>query len=117
LKYGFRKSSLSLLSQQVINNKVFEGWVREGKGLFSKKFPSHRGGSWRAHPKRLPLSRELAACRRDEPGTLVIVTHGGVISILYHLIKGIPWNNSAPAFKAAPCCAHLVDLTAMTYKE
>jgi len=66
LKYGFRKSSLSLLSQQVINNKVFEGWVREGKGLFSKEFP---------------------------------------------------WSNSAPAFKAAPCCAHLVDLTAMTYKE
>ena len=110
-----------------INNGELAGMANETAlkrypGLFfstlqmDEAYP--KGESPRAFHDRIKnWFEELAACRRDEPGTLVIVTHGGVISILYHLIKGIPWSNSAPAFKAAPCCAHLVDLTDMTYKE
>lgn len=57
----------------------------------------------------------FTATHRDKTGAVLAVTHGGVINILHHLVTGIPWSNRSPAFKAEPCCMHLVDLSEMTY--
>ena len=53
-----------------------------------------------------------AACAREE-GNVLIVTHGGVINVIYHLVKGIEWSNRAKPFRAEHCSIHVLDLQTM----
>lgn len=55
------------------------------------------------------------ACR-EEPGNVLVVTHGGVINVVYHLVKDLPWSNRAPAFRAANCSLHILDLQTMEFE-
>lgn len=53
-----------------------------------------------------------AACAREE-GNVLVVTHGGVINVIYHLVKGIEWSNRAKPFRAEYCSIHVLDLQTM----
>ncbi len=53
-------------------------------------------------------------CHRDD--NVLIVTHGGVINIVYHLVKGIEWSNKKPAFKASCCSMHILNLDTMQFE-
>ena len=50
-------------------------------------------------------------------GNTLIVTHGGVINVIYHLIKGIPWNNKNTPFKVSNCSIHILNLDSMTFES
>lgn len=41
---------------------------------------------------------------------ILVVTHGGVINIIYHLVNGIEWSNKTPAFKTANCSIHIFNM-------
>ena len=56
-----------------------------------------------------------AACRGGE-GNILIVTHGGVINVIYHLVKGIAWSNQNRAFQAANCSIHILNVEDMEFE-
>lgn len=56
-----------------------------------------------------------AACSGGE-GNILIVTHGGVINVIYHLVKGIEWSNQNRAFKAGNCSIHILNLEDMEFE-
>lgn len=41
--------------------------------------------------------------------SVVIVTHGGVINIIYHILKGIEWTNKNKFFPASNTSIHMID--------
>ena len=47
---------------------------------------------------------------------ILVVTHGGVINIIYHLVNGIEWSNKSPAFKAANCSIHILNTDTMLFE-
>lgn len=47
---------------------------------------------------------------------VLIVTHGGVINIIYHLVKGIEWSNQGPNFKVDNCGIHVLNLDSMEFE-
>ncbi len=42
-------------------------------------------------------------------GNILVVTHAGVINIIYHLAKGIPWSNRGSVFKSSNCGIHILN--------
>lgn len=58
---------------------------------------------------------ELSSNCRNIKGNILIVTHGGVINVIYHLVKGIEWNNKNPAFKAGNCSIHILNMDTMKF--
>ena len=48
--------------------------------------------------------------------SVLIVTHGGVINVLYHLLKGIEWSNKRKPFKADYCSVHVLNMDTMTFE-
>ena len=58
---------------------------------------------------------ELSSNCRNIKGNILIVTHGGVINIIYHLVKGMEWNNKNPAFKAGNCSIHILNMDTMKF--
>ncbi|MEK3714474.1 histidine phosphatase family protein [Paenibacillus sp. FSL R7-0333] len=54
------------------------------------------------------LSEEYADSGPDD--NIIIVTHGGVINIIYHIIKGIDWNNRGSKFPASYASLHRIGL-------
>ncbi len=57
----------------------------------------------------------LATSQRTE-GNTCVVTHGGVINIIYHIVKNIPWSNKGTAFPVSNCSIHIVDAEKMDFK-
>ena len=53
---------------------------------------------------------------RNENGSILVVTHGGVIDIIYHLVKGIEWKNKGRVFKAANCSIHILNMDTMKFE-
>jgi len=43
-------------------------------------------------------------------GNILVVTHAGVINIIYHLVNGIPWSNQDRVFKSSNCSIHILNL-------
>ncbi|WP_405111273.1 histidine phosphatase family protein [Paenibacillus sp. FSL K6-1217] len=41
---------------------------------------------------------------------VMIVTHGGVINIIYHIIRGMDWNNRGSKFPASYVSLHRIEL-------
>lgn len=41
---------------------------------------------------------------------ILVVTHGGVINIIYHLIKEIGWSNKSKVFKSQNASIHKIEL-------
>lgn len=58
---------------------------------------------------------EFSSNCRNIKGNTLIVTPGGVINVVYHLIKGIEWNNKNPAFKAGNCSIHILNMDTMEF--
>jgi len=58
-------------------------------------------------------------CReyRDSGENVLIVTHQGVINIVYHLVRGVPWRNRSKGFPCKPCSMHVLDLETMRMEE
>lgn len=46
----------------------------------------------------------------------LVVTHGGVINIIYHLVKGIEWNNKSCTFNSADCSIHILNMDTMKFE-
>ncbi len=62
----------------------------------------------------------FAQLRENPPATegdLLVVTHGGVINILCHLVWGIPWSNQRKSVPAGPCSLHVLDMDTMTFES
>ena len=53
---------------------------------------------------------------RDVKGNVLVVTHGGVINVIYHLVKGIEWNNKSRVFKAGNCSIHVLNMDTMEFE-
>lgn len=49
-------------------------------------------------------------------GNILVVTHSGVINVVYHLVKGIEWNNKICVFKASNCSIHVLNLDTMEFE-
>ncbi|MEK3685983.1 histidine phosphatase family protein [Paenibacillus sp. FSL R10-2736] len=47
---------------------------------------------------------------RHPEGNLMIVTHGGVINIIYHIIKELDWNNRGSKFPASYTGLHTIEI-------
>lgn len=59
---------------------------------------------------------EFALKYRDAAGTVLVVTHGGVINVIYHLVNGIQWDNKGRAFRAANCSVHILNMDTMKFE-
>ncbi len=48
-------------------------------------------------------------------GNVLIVSHGGVINVIYHLVNSMEWSNKGPSYKAANCSIHILDTATMKF--
>ncbi len=46
---------------------------------------------------------------KNDSKNILVVTHGGVINIIYHIIKGIEWSNKNKPFSIPNCSIHIFD--------
>lgn len=58
----------------------------------------------------------LAECKEFE-GNALVVTHGGVISVVYHLVRNIEWSNRDKPVSVANCSVHVLDTEQMEICE
>ncbi|WP_340007908.1 histidine phosphatase family protein [Paenibacillus sp. FSL K6-0276] len=49
-------------------------------------------------------------CTNNEGKNIALVTHGGVINVVYHLLKDIEWSNINNSFPIAHTSIHKVDI-------
>ncbi len=47
---------------------------------------------------------------------IVVVTHAGVINIIYHIINQIQWSNKSKSFPVANCSLHILDTDTMMFE-
>ncbi len=67
----------------------------------------HRIQSW--------FTRFLAENQSRKQDCLV-VTHGGVIKIIYHLVKKMAWTNQCDMVSTGKCSIHVLDVDMMTFE-
>jgi probable phosphoglycerate mutase len=48
-------------------------------------------------------------------GNILVVTHSGVINVVYHLVKGIEWTNKGRPFKVGNCSVHVLNMDTMEF--
>ena len=60
--------------------------------------------------------REFCEQCRDLDENILVVTHGGVINIIYHIVKRIEWSNKAKGFRVSNCGLHVLDLEEMRFE-
>ena len=51
----------------------------------------------------------------DANGNVLIVTHGGVISIIYHLVNNIEWSNKTHPYRTSHCGIYILDMDEMMF--
>lgn len=49
-------------------------------------------------------------------GNVLVVTHGGVLNIIYHIVKGEPWSNKSRPYRAANCSIHVLNTDTMKFE-
>ncbi len=59
---------------------------------------------------------DFLAENRDNQEDVLIVTHGGVIKILYHLVKGLEWTNKSNTVSTGKCSIHVLNVDTMTFE-
>ncbi len=47
---------------------------------------------------------------------VLVVTHGGVINIIYHIVKNIEWSNKSQPFNVSNCSIHILDTNSMEFE-
>ena len=58
----------------------------------------------------------LTSKYRNVKGNILVVTHGGVINVVYYLAKGIEWDNKGRVFKAGNCSVHILNMDTMEFE-
>lgn len=53
---------------------------------------------------------------KNYDGNILVVTHSGVINVIYHLVRNIEWSNKGCSFKAANCSIHVLDIETMKFE-
>ena len=53
---------------------------------------------------------------RDQDGNVLVITHGGVINIIYHIVKGMEWSNKGCSFQASHCSIHVLNTDTMEFE-
>ena len=46
----------------------------------------------------------------------MVVTHSGVINIIYHIVNQIQWSNKSKPFPVSNCSLHILDTGTMTFE-
>ena len=59
--------------------------------------------------------RFLSECKTIDRNVLV-VTHSGVINVIYHIVKNIEWSNKGKSFKISNCGIHLLNTDTMCFE-
>jgi broad specificity phosphatase PhoE len=49
-------------------------------------------------------------------GNVLVVTHSGVINIIYHIVRKIEWTNKAHSFKISNCGIHVLNIDTMEFE-
>ena len=49
-------------------------------------------------------------------GDLLVVTHSGVINIIYYLVKELEWTNKKQQFPIDTCSIHVLNVDSMTFE-
>ncbi len=47
---------------------------------------------------------------------VVVVTHGGVIKIIYHLVRGLEWTNKSNTVPTGKCSIHVLNTDTMRFE-
>lgn len=58
----------------------------------------------------------LVECK-DVEGNVLVVTHGGVINVMYHLVRGMEWSNRTKPVPVRNCSVHVLDVERMEIEE
>jgi len=58
----------------------------------------------------------LSECK-DVGGNVLVVTHGGVINIVYHLVREMEWTNAKKSVPVGNCSVHVLDTERMEICE
>ena len=53
---------------------------------------------------------------KNEEGSIAIVTHSGVINIIYYIVKGLKWSNKEKSFKIGNCSLNILNLSNMNFE-
>ncbi len=53
---------------------------------------------------------------KNDTENIMIVTHGGVINIIYHIVNGIEWSNKNKTFKVGNCSINILDVDSMLFE-
>lgn len=48
---------------------------------------------------------------------IIVVTHGGVINIVYHIVNEMEWSNKSKPFKVSNCSIHILNTKTMKFEE
>lgn len=54
---------------------------------------------------------------KDADGNILVVTHGGVINVVYHLVKSMEWSNTKKPVPVGNCSVHVLDTVQMEMYE
>lgn len=117
-----RESRLRETNNGDLAGMLNEEALRKYPGLFfsslgmDEEYPN--GESPRAFYNRVKawLERFLEE-EQGAAGGVLVVTHGGVINVIYHIVRGLDWSNRGPAFKVGNCSVHVLDTDDMTIEE
>lgn len=53
---------------------------------------------------------------KNYDGNIIIVTHAGVINIIYYIVKNLEWSNKAKSFKIVSCSINVLDIDKMKFE-
>ncbi len=59
---------------------------------------------------------DFVKSNRNSNDNTVVVTHGGVINIVYHIVMNIAWTNKNRPFKVSNCSLHILNLDNMRFE-
>ena len=52
----------------------------------------------------------------DKAENILVVTHSGVINIIYYIVNNMDWSNKAKPFKVSNCSIHILDSISMKFE-
>lgn len=53
---------------------------------------------------------------QEHSGDVLVVTHGGVIKVLSHIVKGLEWTNKVNTVPTGKCSIHVLNVDTMTFE-
>ena len=54
---------------------------------------------------------------KNDKENILVVTHGGVINIIYHLVNKLEWSNKNKPFQVETASLHILDVNNMTFEK